>query len=165
MEKEAVREFVNTMDFIPITVVEKLYLHDESVTEVTPPALGNSVWYHPSEGGESQMADIIETLSSGFKELYKIRTYDNEERVASSSEIDVITEDVFPIWGTLFVPDLYYQRTMENNEDNIMQKIADIGFRIYESEDFGYMLGIDSAGFDFYPAYWEPLYNLFFNIK
>lgn len=165
MEKEAVREFVNTMDFIPITVVEKLYLHDESINEVTPPALGNSVWYHPNKGGVSQMADVIETLKSGFKELYKIRTYDNEERVVSSSEIDVITEDVFPIWGTLFVPDLYYQETMENNEDNIMQKIADIGFRIYKSEDFGYMLGIDSAGFDFYPVYWEPLYNLFFNIK
>lgn len=38
--------------------------------------------------------------------------------------------------------------------------MADCGFRIYESDDFGgYIFGIDGAGYDFYDAHWIPLYK------
>ena len=37
--------------------------------------------------------------------------------------------------------------------------MADCGFRIYEQEDYGYIFGIDGAGYDFYEAHWIPLYK------
>ena len=40
-----------------------------------------------------------------------------------------------------------------------MQIMANCGFRIYESEDYGYIFGIDGAGYDFYEAHWIPLYK------
>ena len=33
------------------------------------------------------------------------------------------------------------------------------GFRIYESEEFGYFFGIDGAGYNFYDSHWIPLYD------
>jgi hypothetical protein len=33
------------------------------------------------------------------------------------------------------------------------------GFRIYESEEFGYFFGIDGAGYSFYDEHWVPLYR------
>jgi hypothetical protein len=38
--------------------------------------------------------------------------------------------------------------------------MADLGFRIYQTEDFGVVFGIDGAGYDFYEAHFEPLYKL-----
>ena len=40
-----------------------------------------------------------------------------------------------------------------------LQLMADCGFRIYEQEDYGYVFGIDGAGYDFYEAHWIPLYK------
>ena len=37
--------------------------------------------------------------------------------------------------------------------------MSNCGFRIYESEEFGYFFGIDGAGYDFYESHWEPLYK------
>lgn len=37
--------------------------------------------------------------------------------------------------------------------------MSECGFRIFESEEFGYFFGIDAAGFDFYEAFWCPLYK------
>ena len=37
--------------------------------------------------------------------------------------------------------------------------MADCGFRIYQSEDYGYVFGIDGAGYNFYEAHWIPLYK------
>lgn len=37
--------------------------------------------------------------------------------------------------------------------------MADCGFRIYEQEDYGYIFGIDGAGYDFYDEHWCPLYK------
>ena len=37
--------------------------------------------------------------------------------------------------------------------------MADCGFRIYESEEFGYFFGIDGAGYSFYEEHWIPLYK------
>lgn len=43
--------------------------------------------------------------------------------------------------------------------ENNMQVMANCGFRIYESKDYGYVFGIDGAGYDFYESHWIPLYK------
>ena len=47
------------------------------------------------------------------------------------------------------------------NEDRAKAQniLSECGFRVYESEEFGLFFGIDAAGFDFYEAYWIPLYR------
>ena len=37
--------------------------------------------------------------------------------------------------------------------------MSDCGFRIYESDDWGYFFGIDGCGYDFYEAHWIPAYR------
>lgn len=60
-------------------------------------------------------------------------------------------------WGTLFSPKngLDQQWIGENSDD-----IATLGFFVFESDIYGYLLGIDAGGFDFYQVFWIPLYRL-----
>jgi len=67
-------------------------------------------------------------------------------------------EYAFPCgWGTLFNPseNIDIEWFKENADE-----IAKLGFYIFESDDFGILLGIDAGGFDFYEVYWTPLYEL-----
>lgn len=57
-----------------------------------------------------------------------------------------------PMWGWLWIADNLIHETD-------IKKLSEIGFRIYESEDFNYLIGIDGAGFSFYDHYWLPMYN------
>ena len=40
-----------------------------------------------------------------------------------------------------------------------IQVMSECGFRIYESDEWGYFFGIDGAGYDFYSEHWIPLYR------
>lgn len=59
-------------------------------------------------------------------------------------------------WGTLFSPESCDLNWFKENAD----KVAKLGFFVFESDDFNILLGIDAGGFDFYEAYWIPLYKL-----
>jgi hypothetical protein len=58
--------------------------------------------------------------------------------------------------GWMFHPDssLDEEWIRENIED-----IEELGFLIYDTEETGILLGIDAGGFDFYEAFWIPLYK------
>lgn len=59
-------------------------------------------------------------------------------------------------WSTLFAPRGPDRRWFVEHAD----RVAKLGFFVFESEDYGVLLGIDAAGFDFYDAYWRPLLQL-----
>ena len=60
------------------------------------------------------------------------------------------------MWGTMW----QFSDSCDNWWlENHLNEMADCGFRIYESDEFGYFFGIDGAGYDFYEAHWIPLYN------
>ncbi len=64
---------------------------------------------------------------------------------------------VFPCaWSTLFAPPRFDRTWFLEHA----AAVANLGFLVFESEDYGVLLGIDAAGFDFYEAYWMPLYTL-----
>lgn len=46
---------------------------------------------------------------------------------------------------------------LENRDG--LKVMSRLGFRIYESENYGYFFGIDGCGYDFYSAHWIPLYK------
>ena len=69
--------------------------------------------------------------------------------------------DTLPMWGTMWA----FGDNIDNDwirgefgQDGL-QLMADCGFRIYESEDWDYIFGIDGCGYDFYEEHWIPLYK------
>ena len=63
-----------------------------------------------------------------------------------------------PRWGTMWSfgdsADDYWLE-----EEDGLELMAECGFRIYEQEDFGYLFGIDGAGYSFMDEHWIPLYK------
>lgn len=70
-----------------------------------------------------------------------------------------------PMWGTMWSfhdnIDNYWLdgEWAEDGEKTGLEIMEDLGFTVIELGDWGYFFGIDGCGFDFYEAYWEPLYK------
>ncbi|MDR0531405.1 MAG: hypothetical protein LBG83_05000 [Oscillospiraceae bacterium] len=90
--------------------------------------------------------DIVIKLHKAGDEIYEV-TPGNDDY-----------DSLLPMWGTM-----WSFRTSADGwwieKENNRQAMADCGFRIYEQEDYGYIFGIDGAGYDFYEAHWIPLYK------
>jgi len=83
----------------------------------------------------------------------------SEEELAEITPSGTDEHDGFlPMWGTMWS----FRDDVDNwwleNEEN-MKAMAECGFRIYDQEDYGYVFGVDGAGYDFYEAHWIPLYK------
>ncbi len=67
-------------------------------------------------------------------------------------------DSIVPIWRAMWA----FNRDVDNEwleEEDCQDAMAKCGFRIFEQEDYGYIFGIDGAGYDFYEAHWIPLYK------
>ena len=65
------------------------------------------------------------------------------------------------MWGTMwaFGEEIDNEWLRGEYFGNGIQAMADCGFRIYEQEDYGYIFGVDGAGYNFYESHWIPLYK------
>lgn len=81
-----------------------------------------------------------------------------------ASDADVIefyeyqsnNSDYLPMWGTMWtLGDSFDEDWFANNLETAYR----LGFRVYEHEDLGIVIGIDGAGYDFYEEHWIPLYK------
>lgn len=155
---EACRQWVNRdMTAIPYSVAEKLakYSDYNDIIEVTPPSVNDRVYYFNED--EHGTITGYKTDDDG-NDIYIIELDNGEEiSVTDTDDFEVQRDDFLPMWGTLWAfddsCDAYW---LEEN----MQEMANCGFRIYESEDYGYIFGIDGAGYDFYAEHWIPLYKI-----
>lgn len=169
--KEAAQEWVKEFDAVPMGVVEKLIKSQESedeIVEITPPCLYDRVEIYADEYcGHS--GEIIQTQYDGESDLYLVKL-DNpatdedgaevDEVVVSSNSFDVERDDFLPMWGTMWSPPQIDQDWIVGNYcEPHLQEVADCGFRIYEQEDYGILIGIDGAGYDFYESHWIPMYK------
>ncbi len=155
--KEATELWVNRdMTAVPKSVVEKLFRlsNDLDIIEITPPTKYNRVEVYGTSGG----GEITACSKSGDDYIYEIKTDGGETVALKADSFDVCYDDWLPMWGTLWSFDNSLDRVWLEDPDNL-QKMANCGFRIYESEDYGYLFGIDGAGYDFYEAHWIPLYK------
>lgn len=65
---------------------------------------------------------------------------------------------LIPMYGYVFVPeDPTDKKWLEKNAEKIAKKCDVI---IYYTDEIGYYIGIDGAGYDFYEAHWVPMYRL-----
>ena len=66
--------------------------------------------------------------------------------------------DSLPMWRVMWsFGDPADKRWLK--DENGLKLMAECGFRIYEQEDFGYLFGIDGAGYSFMDNHWIPLYK------
>lgn len=153
---EATREWVKEFNAYPLSMIEKLFAAEpDDWREITPISEGCRVW---SNGYQEcgRITEIIEDEEGN--EVVKVEL-DNGEEVETQRE-DLSREDdtYFPMWGTMWqFGDSCDDYWLEN--DNGLNEMAKCGFRIYESEEFGYFFGIDGAGYNFYDEHWLPLYK------
>lgn len=152
--KEAAQAWVREFNAFPLNMLEKLAQLDiDDWVDVTPIAAGDTVYcYEVQDTGEVER--IFEQDEETFAE---VRFYNGEENQAFPvSELSREYDSFFPMWGTMWqFDDLCDSDWIEEN----LQAMADCGFRVYQSYDFGYFFGIDGAGYDFYEAHWIPLYK------
>ena len=149
--KEATELWIERdMTQIPRSVVEKLLrLDDGDIFEVTPFRCGDCV-YVSSQHEHGELKD--KTGDGNW-----IVILDNGEEIETEpDDIERDDYDFLPMWGTMWAFKIVWDKDWL--EDHL-QEMADCGFRIYESEDYGYIFGIDGAGYDFYKSHWIPFYK------
>ena len=164
--REAAESYVSSFNSIPLSVVEKLQKVSNytDIYEVTPPSVGDRVYvFNPPE--DENYGEIHSIIHLKDCVDYVINLDDGNCTEVTIRDFDVVRETDLPMWGTMWAfgesidndwldPELSYIFGMSG-----LEAMADCGFRIYESEDYGYIFGIDGAGYDFYESHWIPLYK------
>lgn len=155
--REATEQWVERdMNEIDSEIIQTLMEYEpEDWCEVTPPQVDDTVYvYHVAASGDGKIIDIVETNED---KIYEIELEDGRVIRVHSDEFDVIRDGGVPMWGTLWsLKDPYDVEWMNRGG---IEKMAECGFKIYESQKFGYFFGIDGAGYSFYEAHWIPLYK------
>ena len=162
--EEAARAWVETFDAVPMSVVRKLLtVNEDDLYEITPPAPGDRVYlsdgFHESDTGEVVRHDPYDA------EAYIVRIDDTDDKEVSvkAYDLDVMRDDGLPMYGTMWA----FHDQFDNDSisgkygESKLQAMADCGFRIYESEDYEYLFGIDGVGYSFMEAHFIPLYKAF----
>lgn len=156
--REATQEWVGSFDAIPLAMVRKLWLNDpDDWYEITTPHIGDRVYvYEVPEGCEKHSGTIENLLSKA--DMYLINLDDGTTIEVGADDFEVERDTYFPMWGTMWsfseAPDEYWLTEMDG-----VKLMSNCGFRVYESDQFGYFFGIDGAGYDFYDEHWIPLYK------
>lgn len=145
---EATRKWVQEFDRIPIGIVHKLLDNNiDELLEITPITVGDTVETY--DHGECE----VRYARNG---MYTVMNSDGELIDLGEFDVSVLRDDILPMWGTMWAfSDITDNEWLETH----LQEMADCGFRIYEQEDYGYIFGIDGAGYDFYESHWIPLYK------
>jgi len=158
--REAAQAWVSSFNAIPYSVVEKLYrISDgEDLWEITPPTVGDRVTLY----NDWSTGEISEVVTEDGDTEYVVALDAGGSCRYARDDFEVERESVLPMWGTLWAFDEGIDDEWLDGEvlGSHVQEMADCGFRIYESEDYGHIFGIDGAGYDFYSEHWIPLYKV-----
>lgn len=158
--RDAAEAWVREMNAIPQGMIEKLMgMNHDDWTEITKPAAGDTVYVYdlPDEVDSLEHCGTIKSYNEE-SDLYCIELYDGKLVSAEEDDFDVERDDVLPMWGTMWsfgdnIDDWWLE------ENGGLRAMSDCGFRVYQSDEFGYFFGIDGAGYDFYEEHWMPLYK------
>ncbi len=162
MGKMTIREtaelWVNRdMTRIPLSVVEKLAEISgySDIQEITPITKGDRVWSNEYQ----ETGEVTSTRHNDDGEILATVSFDNDtEAEVPIDDLSREEDSGLPMWGTMWAFANSLDDSWLEDEDNL-RKMAECGFRIYESEDYEYIFGIDGAGYNFYDEHWIPLYK------
>lgn len=148
---EAAREWVNGFNAVSTSMIAKLWNADpDDWHEVTRPVKGNRVYAYNIGKGELIKADYKDRL-------YRVKLDSGSTTWLDEDHVEVERYDGLPMWGTMWSFGDSFDNYWLCEKDGIAV-MSQCGFRIFESDEFGYFFGIDGAGYDFYEAHWLPLY-------
>lgn len=154
--REAANAWVDSFNAIPRGIIDKLLENNEfELTEVTPPSKHDRVCVTAGEH-QWEYGEIVRCSSSG--DTFIVEMDDGDKIKVERGDVEVQRDDWLPMWGTMWA----FDDNIDNwwlEEDGGLQKMADCGFRIFEQEDFGYIFGIDGAGYSFMDEHFIPLYK------
>ena len=140
---------------IPLHIIERGHTFGENIEEITP-----TVFYVGEQvlnTGNWQSGEIIKLREDAA--IVQVEDQDEQEEWEFSEMEKEYTDYGYPMWGTLWLAGTsWMERFILEN----LNKIAERGFRIYETEEGDILLGIDGAGYDFYEMHWNPLYELIY---
>lgn len=158
-KEDAVRSFVKEFDAIRADIISVLMKYEpDGWCEVTMPAVGDRVYVDgvDIEDTTAEEGEVVEADSKSNK--YKIKMDDGVVIDVSGDDFYVLYDNDLPMWGYLWqFSDPCDIEWIENGDG--VRVMSELGFRIYEHNEYGMFFGIDGAGFDFYEAYWIPLYD------
>lgn len=104
------------------------------------------VWVEQMNAIPTDMIDrLMDSAPDEWEEVTDYELYNNS------------IYEKLPMWGTMWSFGSSFDEWWL--EDEGIALMSSCGFRIYCHETWGYFFGIDAAGFDFYEAFWLPLYN------
>ena len=152
--REKVENWVRGLSAIPQQLITKAYFRNDcdELREITPPQSGDTIYHF----GENESGHIVERTEEGNF----IVELDNGSRIeCAEDEIEVERFYTLPIWGTMWTFTNWSGNDWLTKPENL-QKMAECGFRIYESED-GIFFGINGCGYDFYEYHWIPFYKAY----
>ncbi len=158
--REAARVWVREFNAIPQGMIEKLMqINMDDWREVTAPTAYDSVYIYDLPDGCDSLEHSGELIRHNKEEdTYVICLNDGTEVVVEKDEFEIERDYGLPMWGTMWSFGDSCDTHWLEKEDGI-QILSECGFRVYESEEFGYFFGIDGAGYDFYEDHWIPLYK------
>lgn len=159
--RDAAQEWVREMDAIPQGMIAKLMAADpDDWHEVTVPSVGDRVYVYGKDSGE---ITGVENVDEGT--VYTVELDSGDITACQEDDFELEFDDILPMWGTMWSfhdsADIDWLEggygIWEENEG--IKALSRCGFRVYESEEFGYFFGIDGAGYDFYSDHWCRLYK------
>lgn len=152
--RDAAQEWVREMNAYPYGMIAKLMASDpDDWHEVTKPSVGDRVCTYKNCEGE-----ITGINEQDGENVYTVELDNGDLAAYSEDDFELLFDDILPMWGTLWsFGDPCDGWWLE--DDNGIELMSRCGFRVYQSDDFGYFFGIDGAGYDFYESHWIPLYK------
>ena len=151
------------MDFIQTSMIDKLMRYEpEDWMEVTTPSRCDRVYVY-NVPGEEHCGEIENYLEKA--DVWLINLDDGNTVEVGEDDFAVERDSWLPAWGTMFsFKDSADIDWLEGgyeiwDENEGIKALSRCGFRVYKSDEFGYFFGIDAGGFDFYEAFWVPLYK------
>lgn len=154
--RDATERWVHEMNAIPTGMIEKMMEADmDDWREVRLPSVGDLVYAYSYGSGE--VAEVTST-EDGVVLVVDLDVPRSEQVEISADEVDIEHLELLQMWGTMWsFGDSADDWWLEGG--NGIEIMSERGFRIYESDKFGYFFGIDGAGYNFYDAHWIPLYK------
>lgn len=155
--RDATEMWVGEMNAIPQGMIDKLMRADpDDWHEVTRPSGGDRVYVYEVPDGCDHYGEIVEYDED--EEKWNILLDSHETIGVSEEDFEMDRDSFLPMWGTMWsFGDSCDDWWLEEGDG--IQVMSNCGFRIYESEEFGYFFGIDGAGYSFFEAHWCPLYR------
>jgi hypothetical protein len=151
----ATRDWLEQFDTVPSSVINKMAQSDPAMFQYD----SDSLRLISSPDIECQnCGEIQDNLSA----IDLDKTWEHGKNIAcqhchANDDLIFRLPDVFPCsWGWLWAPPHEDQTWFLTNK----HLVSKLGLYVFESEDYGVLLGIDAGGFDFHEAYWAPLYEL-----